>query len=96
MNAVQHPRMPLARSERLRLGDLRPGPRARLQAALYSLWSEYFVGADLHTFIKTHLYDDTRLILGFGKGGDLAAFANINIYSLPIGARQQRVFTSGL
>ncbi len=96
MSPDQHPRMPLASSERLRLGDLHPGPRARLTAALYSLWSEYFVGADIHTFTKTHIYEDTRLILGFGPGGDLAAFANLNVYALQVGTRRQRVITSGL
>ena len=85
----------VARVECVVLGALAEGPRARLVDRLYGLWAEHFVGIDRETFVRTHLFDHTRVVMAFGAAADLAGFANINPYLLEVGGRRHLVLASG-
>ncbi|MEM7159700.1 MAG: hypothetical protein AAF799_43065 [Myxococcota bacterium] len=71
-------RQPVASSRRVVLGTLSASARSRLEDELHELWSEFFVGLSREQFVATHLFDDTRLQLVYGRDGELAGFANIN------------------
>lgn len=89
-------RFPIERIERVVLSALSPEHRHRLTDRLYELWSGLFEGLDREAFARTHLFDHTHVVMGFGPAGDLAGFANITPYLLTLEGRRQLILTSGL
>jgi hypothetical protein len=88
-------RLPIARVEAGRLGDLSPAARDRLQGACYELWSEFFEGLTRERFIETHLFDDTWLGAAYSADGQLAGFYNLNVVDVDVAGERFVVITSG-
>lgn len=92
----REPKATVERVEVVSLGRLAPGPRARLGANLHALWSEYFTGQTLDAFTRAHLFDDTRVILAYGRAGDLAGFSYVNARTLVLGGQPTTVLGGGI
>ncbi|MBK9264174.1 MAG: hypothetical protein IPM54_30785 [Polyangiaceae bacterium] len=89
-------RLPVERVECVVWGKLSSDERTRLADDVYALWNEIAAGMSKSDWVQRHLFDDTRLVMGFGETGELAGFANINSYTLGAGPREHLVLTSGL
>lgn len=88
-------RLPIARVEAGRLGDLAPAARARLTEQCYELWSEFFEGMTRERFVETHLFDDTWLGAAYDADGRLAGFYNLNVLDIDAAGERVVVLTSG-
>lgn len=80
--------------ERVVMGGLAPGPRARLIDRLFDLWGEYFVGADRDWF-DCSFADDTHVVTTLGPGGDLAGYGYINRVLVDVGGRRHLALGGG-
>lgn len=89
-------RLPIERVTSVIWGNVVAPERDDLTGRLHDLWSEYFVGMTKADFVRTHLFEHTRLLMSFGHRGELAGFANINPHVLTLDERKYLVLTSGL
>lgn len=89
-------RLPIHRTEAVIYGELAPGPRARLTAGLHALWCDYFVGMNVEQFTRDLFKDDTQIVVGLGKSGDLAAFGYINQTDLRVRDTDYLVLGAGV
>lgn len=88
-------RLSVERTQCVVMGELAPGPRARLVRQLFDLWGTYFQGLDLETFERLHFVDTTVVGLAHGAGGDLAGFGYFNRTHLDVKGRTYLVLGGG-
>lgn len=89
-------RLPIHRNEAVVYGELAPGPQARLTERLYDLWHTFFLGRDAESFARDDLKDDTYLVLGLGRSGDLAGYGYINQTEVDVRGKDYLVLGGGV
>jgi hypothetical protein len=89
-------RLPVRRIDSGLVAALGAEARARLGAACYELWHEFFDGLSEEQFVETHLTADTWLVTAWGDGDRLAGYYNLCVLPIDIDGRRVYVLTSGL
>lgn len=86
-------RRPIARTQRVVLGQLSPAARAALHAAAFAIYTRYKSGIDQGTFVRQFFADDAaRVLLCHADDGELVGFACAWLARLHHDGREHAVY----